>query len=283
VGGIGIYGSSVTFINNIIVDNYTDGGAGGIFIGQDISSVFVNCIISGNIADMTGGGIYIQNNSEATLVNCILWDNFPDEIYGSANITYSDIEGSWAGIGNIDEDPLFVGPGEHPYALSRFSPCIDAGNPDPIYYDPEDPGNPGYALYPAMGTIINDMGAYGGPNAIGWSFVGLDDNVIVQTPEVFLHQNYPNPFNPETTISFQFSNEQNQQNEQTKLEIYNVKGQKVKSFNSAQFVILSGVEGQSSIQWNGTDEYGKPAPSGIYFYKLRAGNFQKVKKMILMK
>jgi predicted phosphodiesterase len=121
------------------------------------------------------------------------------------------------------------------------------------------------------------------------------------SPRLVLHQNYPNPFNPITTISFQFSNEQNQQNEQTKLEIYNVKGQKVKTFDVTLLAKpnpagagegWSGVEGcQGTVNWNGKDDSGKSVSSGIYFYKLclhpdssgKAGNFQKIKKMILMK
>ena len=51
------------------------------------------------------------------------------------------------------------------YHVSEDSPCIDAGDPDPACNDPEDPARPGYALYPALGTVRNDMGAYGGPGA----------------------------------------------------------------------------------------------------------------------
>ncbi len=115
--------------------------------------------------------------------------------------------------------------------------------------------------------------------------------------------NYPNPFNPETTISFQFSNDpgmhQGRQNqsqlyngtgkyEQTKLEIYNVKGQKVKTFD----VTLSLCHGERSrttsgntlsVTWNGTDDNNKPVSSGIYFYKLKAGKFEKTRKMVLLK
>ncbi len=74
--------------------------------------------------------------------------------------------------------------------------------------------------------------------------------------------NYPNPFNPSTTISF--SNEQNQQNEQIEIVIYNIKGQKVKT--------LPVPESQShtfSVIWNGDDENSKSVSSGIYFARLR--------------
>jgi flagellar hook assembly protein FlgD len=115
------------------------------------------------------------------------------------------------------------------------------------------------------------MGAYeyGAP-----PYVDVDDNVIVQTPEVFLHQNYPNPFNPTTTISFSIPND----NKVVELSIYNIKGQLVKTL-----VHEFKPAGEHSVIWDGRDSNGNRVSSGIYFYKLRAGDFQKVRKMILLK
>jgi hypothetical protein len=72
-----------------------------------------------------------------------------------------DIEGGYSGQGNIDKDPLFEDTG---FLLSSGSPCIDAGDPDAKYNDPEDPQSPGNAQYPSMGLLRNDMGVYGGPS-----------------------------------------------------------------------------------------------------------------------
>ena len=88
-----------------------------------------------------------------------------------------------------------------------------------------------------------------------------------------LSSNYPNPFNPETTIKFSLSEEQ-----EIIINVYNIAGQKVKQLISQQ---LS--EGQHSIIWNGTDSNSKSVSSGVYFYKLKTGNFEQTKKMILMK
>ena len=88
--------------------------------------------------------------------------------------------------------------------------------------------------------------------------------------------NYPNPFNPETTIKFITENTE----KNTELVIYNIKGQKIKTFH----VILSGVEGQSSIIWDGRDENNFPVGSGVYFYQLISeGNSKAINKMILIK
>ena len=285
--------SNLNLINTVISNNTSDIGGGIYFFS---GSYYYSCLIlenvtlTGNTAQ-TGGGIYCRN-ATLDLTNCIMWNDLSQEIFNSPDsypstisISYSDIQGGEAGIvtnnnatvnwleGNIDEDPLFVGTGEHPYSLLVDSPCIDAGNPDPIYYDPEDPTNPGYALYPAMGTIINDMGAYGGPNAIGWPAVDIDDNVIVHTSEVLLHQNYPNPFNPQTTILLSIPEEN-----KVILSIYNIKGQKVKILIDE---VLSA--GQHSVVWDGRDSNGNRVGSGIYLYRLQTGSEEQVRKMLLLK
>ncbi len=113
-------------------------------------------------------------------------------------------------------------------------------------------------------------------------------------------QNYPNPFNPSTTISFDLttrlrSNDRNYagQAKDTELLIYNIKGQKVKDLSpslchpsvAGRGPELVEVRGESiySITWNGTDDNGLSVPSGIYYYKLKAGDFEQTKKMLLLK
>ena len=99
------------------------------------------------------------------------------------------------------------------------------------------------------------------------------ENEIVS--DLFHLQNYPNPFNPFTTISFSLTAEDA---ENAEIEIFNIKGQKV---NTLVNEILPA--GEHSVIWNGRDSSGKRVSSGIYFYKLKAGNYQKVRKMVLLK
>ncbi len=110
---------------------------------------------------------------------------------------------------------------------------------------------------------------------------GVNDPVV---PEIIsLHQNYPNPFNPSTTISFNLTTKDAKN---AKLEIYSLKGQKVKDL-SPSLCHPELVEGRGetkySVVWNGDDNNGNPVSSGIYFYKLKAGEYTSTKKMILMK
>ncbi|MDA3814041.1 MAG: T9SS type A sorting domain-containing protein [Candidatus Cloacimonetes bacterium] len=102
-----------------------------------------------------------------------------------------------------------------------------------------------------------------------------DDNILEITAADL--KNYPNPFNPSTTISFETMNSL----ELARIEIYNLRGQKIKKYD----VILSGVEGESnSIYWDGTNENNQPVSSGIYYYKLMVNNkVIDTRKMILMK
>jgi hypothetical protein len=88
-----------------------------------------------------------------------------------------------------------------------------------------------------------------------------------------LKDNYPNPFNPETKISFSL-----EADSYILLEIYNIKGQRVK------VLLNSFIEaGNHSVIWDGQTNQNKIAGSGIYFYRLKAGDYSAVKKMILIK
>ena len=109
----------------------------------------------------------------------------------------------------------------------------------------------------------------------------IDDNIDNATTQMYMLQNYPNPFNQSTTISFQINKEQNGQIE---LEIYNLKGEKVKDIPS-DFFHSKHVEGNTySILWDGTDDAGKPVSSGIYFYSLNIDHKSvATERMILIK
>ncbi|MCK5050410.1 MAG: hypothetical protein KAS53_01630 [Candidatus Cloacimonetes bacterium] len=97
-------------------------------------------------------------------------------------------------------------------------------------------------------------------------------------------QNHPNPFNPSTTISFSVT----QTSSFVTLDIYNIKGQKVKTFYPSlchpELVEGRGKSNQYSVTWRGVDQNNNPVSSGIYFYQLKVdGEVIQTKKMILMK
>jgi len=88
-----------------------------------------------------------------------------------------------------------------------------------------------------------------------------------------LHQNYPNPFNPSTVIEYSIP-----RRSQVEITLYNLLGQKVKTL-----VDKAEPAGNYSAYWNGTDYSGKPVASGVYLYRLKAGDFVETRKMILLK
>ena len=99
-----------------------------------------------------------------------------------------------------------------------------------------------------------------------------NDPELVEITQTKLLGNYPNPFNPSTIINFSLNTENT---EGTEVLIYNLKGQMIRKFSILNI--------QSSIVWDGTDENNQPVTSGIYFYKLKVGEFEETRKMILMK
>jgi len=131
LGGGGMYcgDSNPTVINCLFVDNVAPFGGGMYNVA--VNPFIGNCTFTNNRSSSWGGGIQNDAGANPTVTNCILWGDIPDEIAfsGSATVTYSDVEGGWAGIGNIDRDPKFA---DAEGRLSSGSPCIDAGNNDAV-------------------------------------------------------------------------------------------------------------------------------------------------------
>jgi len=139
--------------NTIVANNHGDAG-----VHLNGPATLTNVTVAGN-----DGGILFNAPVSATLAvtNSIVyannWSIDGPPGAGTVQATYSDIEGGWAGAGNIDADPLFVGGGD--YHLQMNSPCIDTGT---------DTGAPDHDLDQNSrpldgdgdGMATTDMGAY---------------------------------------------------------------------------------------------------------------------------
>ncbi len=88
-----------------------------------------------------------------------------------------------------------------------------------------------------------------------------------------LWQNQPNPFNPQTTISYSIP-----ERCRVVIDIYNVLGSHVR-----KLIDIDQVPGSYSLTWDGRSEFGGDMPSGVYFYRIRAGGFEQTRKMVLLK
>jgi len=190
-GGMRNWGqSSPTVVNCSFNHNSTKYG-GGVRNFNNCSPALINCTLRGNWATVAGGGMQDNNNSNPTITNCIFWDNnaptgpqIGETLKSAAIVSYSDIKGGWAGVGNINADPLFVdangpdgiiGTEDDNLRLPPDSPCIDKGNNASVPADTTDldddaniteqtpldlDNNPRFADGDCNSTIIVDMGAY---------------------------------------------------------------------------------------------------------------------------
>ncbi|MDD2331595.1 MAG: FlgD immunoglobulin-like domain containing protein [Candidatus Cloacimonetes bacterium] len=128
-----------------------------------------------------------------------------------------------------------------------------------------------YELYPQRGDAIPHFTGLFLMKAQNPSMSKPDEGQL-PVPNLALG-NYPNPFNPNTTISFILPQAQT-----AKLNIYNLKGQLTKTLHQGK---LS--KGKHEFSWNGTDQNGSPAASGVYFLRLETGGNSYQSKMLMLK
>ena len=126
--------------------------------------------------------------------------------------------------------------------------------------------------YAIVGAWNDDDGA-GSAYVYSGITVGIDDEIAGLPAEFALSQNYPNPFNPITNLSYGLP----QQSDVT-LIIYNIIGQEIMRWDEND--IPAGYYEQT---WNGTNKFGVPVGSGVYLYRLVAGDFVETRKMVLLK
>jgi len=283
-GGISSSQSNIKLNRVLFYNNTAHSGTGaGICIGSNSDLEIVNCTFFSNEAPSYYGAIYTRN-SNTVIVNSILWNDLNNElcIFSAYNeqstltITNSNIEGGEDEIyiygdtntinwleNNIDTDPIFADTLNGNFNLTENSPCIDTGTAffewnDEIIIDLSEDEYFG---------ISPDMGAF--------EYYPVEsDEINVQYPiRYFLSQNYPNPFHPFTTISYSIPKKSD-----VYLNIYNIKGQKVKTL-----IDEKQEKGFKQIIWDGTDNNKRSVSSGIYFYRLQTEDYSKIRKMILIR
>lgn len=219
-------------------------------IDFDGSSANYIWVISGNLYHSMDGGIS--------------WA----EVFNANNVTINEVLGEIEGpqifIAGYENSPsknavLFHGDkwGVHwnPVIVEIPNPIIDIelnwhGNLEWLYFATPDSG--------IFRFVILEVG-----------IDPLRNEVILVNFKLF--QNYPNPFNPETVISWQLA-----MGGEVELKIFNLLGQEVRTL-----VDEWEEAGSHSIVWDGFNNEGFPAASGIYICKLKSGNFSKVNKLIL--
>jgi hypothetical protein len=203
--------SNCRFIGNSAF-NETEGFGGGLLTSFDVNATIINCLFAGNSANLGGGmgsmpfttsrvvnctivnnsangrsfpgfggGFYSFDSNATTLRNCVVWNNGPDQISGTPSVEYSNVQGGFAGAGNVSVNPMFVdadGADNDPatavdndYRLNATSPCVDAGDSTAVpadvtvdldgearFVDIASMPDTGVPVLPG-GTVV-DMGAF---------------------------------------------------------------------------------------------------------------------------
>ncbi|MCL5281979.1 MAG: C10 family peptidase [Planctomycetes bacterium] len=164
-GGIALYNTQGTIANNVIARNYAQGG-GGIMNVMSSPSILNNTIVANRPSALELDSALVDFFGAvmpASILNNIVWKNeisLSDTVEpNDFEIRYNDIQGGWAGAGNIDKDPLFADLDANDFHLKSqagrwdpaaktwvadtvTSPCIDAGDPTADLADePEPNGN----------------------------------------------------------------------------------------------------------------------------------------------
>lgn len=312
-GGIQVSGSSATITNCEILNNTANGSGGGVAFAGGASGGMSNCLIMGNQATHTygtGGGIYVDgsaplfeslviahnqatgfwgegggvsvNYSPApTFRNCTIFSNSlgsnPDVFGGNVTCQFSGDalfdkciiaeSPQGQGIYCFFADPTFtccdVWGNEGGDALCG----IDGGGNfslDPLFCAPGDyhlqPGSP--CLTGCGGELVGAPLGHCGATAAG------------DAPQRSrLLGNHPNPFNPSTTIVFALDAPG-----AALVRITDVSGRTVATLTLGDLPA-----GRHEAVWDGRDEAGRPAPSGVYMYELQALGLQHTRRMILIK
>ena len=121
---------------------------------------------------------------------------------------------------------------------------------------------------------LDDTPAANGPRniTVDVTAVGVDEGPAI--PDVFaLHQNYPNPFNPNTTIAYDVPEVSH-----VRIDIYNLLGQKIRTLVNGEHA-----PAYYHARWDGTTDAGAIVASGMYIYRIDAGKFSAIRKLVIMK
>lgn len=249
-GGIAILDSHLMIRGNVVSQNASVGTTGGI----SVSGGGANATVERNtIAENVGGGLFCFDSIVAISQNLILSNTrtgvwcVSDSVTLTCNNSWGNPDGDLVcsgGMGNISDNPL-VCSGSSDYQLQPNSPCL-----------PENNGCRLVIGARGVGCTATDVGDTRLPRASLW--VGAS----------------PNPFNPTTRITYALYPNV----ERVRLTVYDLRGRRV-----ARLVddLESGTT-RSAI-WSGEDELGRPAAAGVYIVRLELGSDATSIKLVLAK
>lgn len=243
---------STGVVNN---PNYNTGG----LIGTNWIGIVLNCYSTGNVSGYNTSGGLIGLNNCGKISNC----------YSTGYVNGSDIKAgglvgdNWDGTVNgsfwdmqtSGQSSSSAGTGKTTAEMKTQSTYTDAGWDFVNNWSINPSVNDGYPML--LSTAVSN-----------------DEQAIDEIkPLLSVYPAYPNPFNPSTTISFNLSS-----HNQVDVSVYNIKGQKVRTLLSDKLN-----SGKHQVVWNGKDNDNNNCASGVYFYRVKAGNLVKTNKIMMLK
>ncbi len=240
------------------------------------SPAILNSVASGNLH--IGNVSYMQNsliNLPIKLEGCSNVNTLQVELsYDPSVISFNNFQQQVNNPGNL-VDAKEISPGKVMFAFASADNLDGSVNPGNVYLKFVNG-------IPAAGTSINVLyklnnGKFNNGPTLNLSVTGIETNNQKNNSSVpadfKLMQNYPNPFNPSTQIEYSIPKASF-----VTLKVYNMLGQLVKTL--VNNYTNAGIH---TVQWNGDNENGSNAVSGVYIYKITAGDNVQVKKMMLVK
>jgi hypothetical protein len=201
------------------------------------------------------------------------WTNIGAEAFSEPRITIENITSSAVTVANAD------GETEDSKPYFDYSELVSDGKLDPgetseakkIVFN-----NPSRARFEFDITCWAKVESGGGETAPSKQ---QSQRIHIIIPgESSLAQNYPNPFNPETWIPYELADSGD-----VRIHIYNIQGRLVRTLELGHQEIGQYYSRDEAAYWDGRNHVGEKVASGIYFYQIQAGEFQSVKKMIMVK
>jgi len=269
-GGVSCYNSDPIFQNVLFTGNSAVINGSVLYLYESHPQL-INATITEN--EQIDGGwnspylylVYDDHNSSLNIINSIIYKNDTVDkslMHGGGvdlTITYSNVQNYgniWSGEGNIEEEPLFILSGDHPYQINDYSPCIDAG-----IIDTTGLNLPEFDLADEFRISNNriDMGAY------EWNmFVGIEETVLSDDQKIDICI-YPNPVSENCFLEFEMARA-----EQVTIQVYNSVGKLIDETGNR---ILQPGPNQLKVNMERLSK-------GIYFVKLQIGNDIVTKKII---
>lgn len=261
-------------ISDCIFNNYTQ----GIYVGNGCDIEVDNCVFeSDSVATNTVPFMYIPLKGSPNSSSCVVRNSCfkPSQlVHVHTDTTEFDL-GECPGDSGLNTFLLDTTSGTRfgcrPY-FAVFNSASSTLEAEGNYWDSDAPSG---WLWGTVDTIPSLASATGGCSSSGYPKFGVGSrNALASLPMTFeVRQNYPNPFNPTTVISFSLP-----EHLEVRLDIFNILGQRVRAL-----VDKTMSPGDYAVEWDGRNETGYPVATGIYLYRLAAGEFVSSKKMMLIK